>query len=468
MKKSVLVLLATLLGALQLSSRPATQTEPVPFADPCVFFEDGIYYMYGTLSGEGTGVLVSDNLKVWYVPDNQPKWVVFGTKEVSCLSPEVYRSGDIYCLTILLGDKRITAISDSPLGPFVQDDNAPARQESSQTCKCLSRKRLASARISRNPADGFYTNPVRRASTADPSLIRDDDGNYYLVSTEHMGSVTIKKSHDLVNWSDDVDIFSSASRPDFVKGGHVWAPDISKVGSEYVTYYSMSTWGGEWAAGIGRATAPSVDGPWKDHGKLFISSEIGIQNCIDPVLVADKGKNYLFWGSFHGIYGIELDAEGICIAPGASPVQVAGTAYEGTYILKRGRYYYLFASTGSCCEGMRSTYKTVVGRSKNLFGPYLDKSGRPMLENHHEVIISGTSQFAGPGHDSEIVTDDAGRTWILYHSFWSHIPEGRRMLMLDEVFWDRKGWPYVRSASHPAIVARRPTIRAFRDNRHRF
>ena len=42
-------------------------------------------------------------------------------------------------------------------------------------------------------------------------------------------------------------------------------------------------------------------------------------------------------------------------------------------------YYYLFASTGTCCEGLKSTYQTVVGRSSSLWGPYLDKQGRSLL-----------------------------------------------------------------------------------------
>lgn len=77
----------------------------------------------------------------------------------------------------------------------------------------------------------------------------------------------------------------------------------------------------------------------------------------------DNGKKYLFWGSFRGIYGIELSGDGLSVRDGAKKKQVAGTAYEGTYIHKRGDYYYLFASIGSCCEGLKSTYTTVVGRS---------------------------------------------------------------------------------------------------------
>ena len=54
---------------------------------------------------------------------------------------------------------------------------------------------------------------------------------------------------------------------------------------------------------------------------------------------------------------------------------------------KRGEYYYLFASIGTCCNGATSTYQTVVGRSKNVLGPYLDKTGRDMLYDYCEIIM---------------------------------------------------------------------------------
>ena len=54
-------------------------------------------------------------------------------------------------------------------------------------------------------------------------------------------------------------------------------------------------------------------------------------------------------------------------------MQIAGTLTEGTYIIKRDGYYYLFGSAGSCCDGANSTYHVVVARSENLMGPYVNK-----------------------------------------------------------------------------------------------
>jgi arabinan endo-1,5-alpha-L-arabinosidase len=203
----------------------------------------------------------------------------------------------------------------------------------------------------------------------------------------------------------------------------------------------MSVWGGEWTCGIGVAVSDSPEGPFTDMGMLFRSNEIDVQNSIDPFYIEENGHNYLFWGSFRGIYAIELSKDGLSLKSGAEKQQIAGTAYEGTYIHSKEGAYYLFASVGSCCEGLNSTYTTVVGRSDNLFGPYLDKDGELMMENHHEVVIQKNNRFVGTGHNSEIITDDAGNDWLLYHAVDTQNPDGR-VLMLDKVNWI-DGWPEV-------------------------
>lgn len=86
--------------------------------------------------------------------------------------------------------------------------------------------------------------------------------------------------------------------------------------------------------------------------------------------------------------------------------QIAGNAYEGINLWKRDGYYYLIGSIGSCCEGQKSTYTTVVARSKDLFGPYVDKQGGQMLDNKHEVILHKNDRFVGTGHNSTLLEDD--------------------------------------------------------------
>ena len=150
----------------------------------------------------------------------------------------------------------------------------------------------------------------------------------------------------------------------------------------------------------------------------------------------------------------------------ATKIQVAANtgntnAYEGSYILKRGDYYYLFCSTGTCCEGANSTYQTVVCRSTNLFGPYVNKAGEKMNDNKHEVLIHKNDAFLGTGHNAEIVQDDEGKDWIIYHAYRTSDPSLGRVVLLDRVYWDDNGWPYL-VGDGPVVKAEAP---AFKDNR---
>lgn len=291
-------------------------------------------------------------------------------------------------------------------------------------------------------AGDTYTNPVINTSLPDPTVIRADDGYFYLYATEDIRNLPIYRSRDLTDWQFVGTAFTDDTRPQWNKKGNMWAPDINKIGDKYVLYYSKSEWGGEWTCGIGAATADRPEGPFTDHGPLFISSEIGVRNSIDQFYIEDNGHKYLFWGSFHGIYGIELSDDGLSVKPGAVKKQVSGTFMEGTYIHKRGKYYYLFGSAGTCCEGARSTYRVTYGRSENLFGPYVDKKGQRLLYNHYEVMLHGDDTFVGTGHNAEFVTDDLGQDWILYHGYKKAEADDGRVVFLSRVDW-KDGWPEV-------------------------
>lgn len=301
-----------------------------------------------------------------------------------------------------------------------------------------------------------YQNPVIPTSLPDPTIIKAKDGYFYLYATEDIRNTPIYKSKNLVDWEFVGTAFTNETRPTFEPKGGLWAPDISYISGKYVLHYSMSAWGGEWTCGIGAAVADKPEGPFVDKGKLFRSNEIDVQNSIDQFYIEEKGKKYLFWGSFRGIYAIELSSDGLSVKPGAEKKRIAGTAFEGTYIHKRGKYYYMFASIGSCCEGVKSTYQLVVGRSKSLFGPYLDKNGKDMMDNGYTIVIGPNERFVGNGHCSEIVQDKKGNDWIFYHGVDVQNPRGR-VLLMDQIRWDKEGWPYV-DGNSPSLSATKPVF----------
>ncbi len=307
--------------------------------------------------------------------------------------------------------------------------------------------------------DSTYINPVFTPVLADPSIV-EHNGYFYAYGTEDdWGSqggyhlVPVIRSTDLVNWEFVRDAFDV--KPNWKQGG-IWAPDVTMINGQFVMYYSFSLWGDPNPA-IGVATSPTPEGPYTDQGKLFDSNEIGVGNSIDAFYIENNGNKYLFWGSFQGIYSIRLGEDGTSTI--GDKVQIGGNHLEASYIYRKDNFFYYFGSVGSCCDGANSTYRVVVGRSPSLLGPYFDKFGNNLLlPNFGELVVeanSGSLGYAGPGHNAEIVVDDEGTEWFLYHGIPKNNPlldngASRRPLLLDKLIWE-DGWPSI-AGRVPSIV----------------
>ena len=269
-----------------------------------------------------------------------------------------------------------------------------------------------------------YTNPIiSDKSVPDPSVIRAKDGYFYLYATQTKTYwMPVYRSKDLVNWEYQGTAFNKATEPDLPGGGAFWAPEIRFLNGKYVLYYSWAKMNGADISYTAVAVGDTPMGPFPDSKELIGNKEFG-SNCIDQFYYEEDGKKYMFFGSFKGIYVTELEDDGLTVKLGndGKPTlkkQVCGNAFEGTNIYKKGKYYYLFASIGSCCNGVNASYQVVVGRSENLLGPYVDKDGKDMLKNNWELVLEGDGQkWIGPGHNSIIIQDDEGTDWMIYHSY---------------------------------------------------
>lgn len=297
-----------------------------------------------------------------------------------------------------------------------------------------------------------YTNPVITfSSAADPTVIRTEDGFYLYATQTDKYWVPIYFSKDLVNWEFKRTAFRNATKPQIPGGGAFWAPEIRHINGKYVLYFSWAKWGDGDASYTAVATSDSPLGDFVNSKELLTKEDFG-SNCIDQFYYEEDNKKYMFVGSFNGIYVTELTDDGLSVKrnENGTPTlkkQVCGKAFEGTNIYKKNGYYYLFASINNCCDGERSRYKVVVGRSQDLLGPYLDKSGKDMINNAWKLVLEGDGQkFFGPGHNSIIVQDDAGTDWMIYHSYVKENGEvGGRLGMLDRVLWTEDGWPYIKN-----------------------
>ncbi|WP_180687244.1 arabinan endo-1,5-alpha-L-arabinosidase [Streptomyces gossypiisoli] len=280
----------------------------------------------------------------------------------------------------------------------------------------------------------------------DPTVIRLKSGGYVAYSTG--GVIGARLSKDRVHWEDSGNAFAEPPSwwYEYNGTGDPWAPDISYRDGRYWLYYAVSSWGTNHSA-IGVATSRSgLPGTWTDHGKVFTSETTDHWNAIDPALIRADGKLWMSFGSYWtGIRMVELDERTGKAVPEA-PVHHLATrpdapyAVEGPYIVKHGRFYYLFASYDACCSGVNSTYKIKVGRSSSIIGPYVDSTGKPMLQGGGDLLLEGHGRFIGTGGQS--VFKDRGRDVLAYH-YYDADDEGTPKLGLNALSWKKNGWPVV-------------------------
>ena len=292
-------------------------------------------------------------------------------------------------------------------------------------------------------------------------VVACENGIYYIFSTG-MGVDVLVSKDNMKTWEpgqsplDPIPQWAKDLVPAYK--GHTWAPDIQKVGDRWYLYYSCSTFGKNVSV-IGLTTNKTLDPSspdykWEDQGMVVQSvPEVNDWNAIDPNLIIDEeGNPWLNWGSFwDGIQLVRLDkdlktfiGEPKTIARRYSPERVEHytvdanvNAIEGPFIVRKDGYYYLFASFDYCCRGEASTYKTVVGRSKHIEGPYLDQEGKDMLHGGGTPVIGPNDKYYGVGHCSVYEFD--GKWYYFGHGYDKSL-EGASVLVRKQILWV-DGWP---------------------------
>lgn len=322
------------------------------------------------------------------------------------------------------------------------------------------------------PVPAAPSGPVTDVPVHDPVMIRQGD-TYYLFATGR--GISVWSSRDRVHWLREQPVFAEppawavAAVPTF--RGHIWAPDISYHDGRYYLYYSISAFGKNTSC-IGVATNVTLDPAhpnfkWVDHGKV-IQSVPGVTNwnAIDPNLITDAdGTPYMSFGSFwEGLKLVKLTPDRLGLAesidhlptiasrktdPAApnppattgNPIDAGGNAIEAPFIFKHGDWYYLFASIDYCCRGAQSTYKMIVGRTKSLAGPYVDRAGVSLAHGGGTVLLTGDAKWYGVGHNAVCHFD--GVDYLIFHGYDAADDRGRSKLRIAPLQWDEAGWPVV-------------------------
>jgi beta-xylosidase len=233
--------------------------------------------------------------------------------------------------------------------------------------------------------------------------------------------------------------------------GNLWAPDINFVNGQYRLYYAASTFGSNNSV-IGLATAANIEGPWTDAGEVFRSTSSNNYNAIDPDYIEGK----LAFGSFwDGIKMIDIGADGK--RSGTAMYNLAsrgGGAIEAASIVHNGSFYYLFVSFDKCCAGTSSTYRTMVGRSSSLTGPYTAQNGTAMMSGGATQLLATNGNEIGPGGGD--VSSLPG--YYAYH-FYDGAANGASKLQIRPISysndWPVLGAPITSGVTNPTLTPTR-------------
>lgn len=297
----------------------------------------------------------------------------------------------------------------------------------------------------------------------DPVMAKEGD-TYYMFCTGR--GISVFSSKDMENWKPEKPIFETSPAwtaetvLDFK--GHFWAPDIIYHNGKYHIFYSVSSFGKNTSA-IGRVENVTLNPEdprfkWEDKGMIVQSvPNRDMWNAIDANIVIDEeGTPWMSFGSFwNGIKQVKLKNDLSAIAYpeewnsisrrprefSLADSNPGNGAVEAPFIFKKNGYYYLFVSFDFCCRGAESTYKVVVGRSKDVKGPYLDREGVPMSLNGGTIVVEGDQNWAGVGHNSAYTFD--GKDYLVFHGY-SLKYNGMAILVIRDIEWDEQGWPTVK------------------------
>ncbi len=297
------------------------------------------------------------------------------------------------------------------------------------------------------PFEKMYRNPIRRGFFPDPSVCAVGE-DYYMVNSSFIffPCIPISHSRDLVNW--EIIGFAitdpKAAGLDDLEGGRgYWAPDISYDNG---TFYITATYRLNDTGPVSRrqvvVSSDKPEGPYS--APVFIE-----EDGIDPSLFHENGRHYMLLN--RGARLLELSSDCKRQISEAKLLYYGSQKHapEGSHLLKKDGYYYLFQAEGGTGPGHRIT----VARSRTLFGVYEPCPYNPIMrQTDPEAAIQRC------GHGKPVKTPDG--SWYMVYLCGRTLDEQYSILgretALDPITWTPDGWPLVNNLKGPSALQVRP------------
>lgn len=285
------------------------------------------------------------------------------------------------------------------------------------------------------------SNPVVRLDTADPGIVywKETLYTYSTSGCEQKGSLHIRQKAQGGEWIHSGFILIKEKMPDWIGGCDFWAPEVHRIGNQWVAYFSARDQNQRFC--IGAATADHPAGPFTPLPQPIVSDpDVGL---IDPTFFKDptSGKSFLLWKEDRNdlrpkeatpIILAAVSDDGLQIAGEEVPLITNDQPWEGDLVeapqlLYHKGWYYLFFSANSY---FNENYGVGVARSRNVIGPYEKDPDNPILKSN--------DQFEGTGHS--FVVKDHDKFIMFYHAREISSSSSERFLMASEVDYTKSNW----------------------------
>jgi beta-xylosidase len=251
-------------------------------ADPFVLSYDGKYYLYGTADknpNAGIPVYVSNDMIKWSGPagkaDNRlalSKGQSFGTR--GFWAPYVVYYKNSFYMYYTANEKIAVAKSESPLGPFVQQEFKPMQDSIKEI---------------------------------DPHVFIDGNGDKYIYFVRLINGNRIyaaRLSDDMLTMNENTIVECiNQSQPWEIKSGSKWpvteAPAMLEYKNKYYLFYTANDFRSP-DYNVGYAVSDSPLGPFKKHDKNpLIGRKDGVQGTGGCEFVTNKSNELMMFYHTH-------------------------------------------------------------------------------------------------------------------------------------------------------------------------
>ncbi|MCW3491875.1 family 43 glycosylhydrolase [Microbacterium sp. SSM24] len=282
--------------------------------------------------------------------------------------------------------------------------------------------------------------------SADPSLLADGDTLYIHAGRDEAGTTT----NDFImnEWqafsTTDVDggawqHHPSLMRPetvfDWATPGRAYAGQVVKgVDGRFYWYVPVHEAASTAADkfGIGVAVSSSPLGPWTDHAGGPIVSQAILGNDahnIDPTVLVDGGRVWMYWGSFSRLMAIELQSD-MKTRIGTPTTITSGVTgfFEAAWLFKRDATYYLAyaannAGPTSTCTPANYHACIAYSTASSPLGPWTFR-GRILAPVSSTTSHPAIAEFQGEWYMAYHTADAVGGNHF------------RRSVAIDHLEWD--------------------------------